>query len=118
MYNASPINTAILKMAPQSLQNGLPVLELFGGIGLGVLRFALDAGHKIWCYTYVDKDDVSRRVAVAILRKLQNQFPGQLVDVAIRGFDDRLPHNVDQCSPTFLTNMVERHGPVDMLGAN
>ena len=75
MYNASPINTAILKMAPQSLQNGLPVLELFGGIGVGVLRSALAAAHQIRCYTYVDKDDVSRRVAAAVLQKLQLQFP-------------------------------------------
>ena len=75
MYNAIPINTTARQFAPQSIQDGLHVLELFGGIGLGVLRFVLAAGHKIRRYTYVDKDDVSKRVAAAVLQKLQNQFP-------------------------------------------
>ena len=100
------------------MQDGLHVLELFGGIGLGALRSALAAGHQIRCYTYVDKDDVSRRVAAAVLRKLQHQFSNQLPDAAVQGFEDRVPHNIDQCSPTFLTNLVARHGPVDMLGAS
>ena len=47
---------------------GLHVSELFGGIGVGVLRSALAIGHQIRCYTYVDKDDVSRRVAAVVLR--------------------------------------------------
>ena len=85
---------------------------------MGVLHFSLAAGHKIRCYTYVNKDAMSRRITIAILRKLQNQFPDQLPNVAIRGFDDRLPRNVDQCNPTFLTDLVERHGPLDVLGAN
>ena len=32
MYNAIPINTTTRQLAPQSLQDGLHVLELFGGI--------------------------------------------------------------------------------------
>ena len=118
MYNASPINTAILQLAPQSLQTGLHVLELFGGIGLGVLRSALAVGHQIRCYTYVDKDDISRLVVAAVLQKLQLQFPDQLPDAALQGFEDRLPQNIDQCGPTFLTNLVANHGPVDLLGAS
>ena len=78
MYNASPITTTIQKWTPDTKQNGLHVLELFGGIGLGVLRSALASGHQIRCYTYVDKDNVSRRVAAAVLRKLQDQFPDKL----------------------------------------
>ena len=110
MYNALPLNTTTRQLAPQSLQDRLHILELFGGIGLGVLRSAL-------AYTYVDKDDVSKRVATAVLRKLQHQFPDQLPDAAIQGLEDRLPQNVDQCSPTFLTNLVANHGLVGMLGA-
>ena len=83
-----------------------------------MLRCALGARHKIRCYTYVDKDAVSRRIVAAVLQKVQNRFPDQLSDAAIRGFEDRLPQNVDRCSSTFFTNLVERHGPVDMLGAN
>ena len=117
MYNAVPIDTTTRQVASQSLQDGLHVLELFGGIGLGVLRSAL-ALQNIRCYTYVDKDDISRRVAAAVLRKLQHQFPDQLPDAAIQGFEDRLPQNVDQCSPTFLTNLLANHGLVDLLGAS
>ena len=118
MYNASPISTSIQKWTPETKEKGLHVLELFGGIGLGVLRSALASGHQIQCYTYVDKDDVSRRIAAAVLRKLQNQFPDQLLDAALLGFEERLPQNIDQCSPTFLTNLVAKHGPVDLLGAS
>ena len=75
MYNASPISTSIQKWTRETKEKGLHVLELFGGIGLGVLRSALASGHQIRCYTYVDKDDVSRRIAAGVLRKLQNQFP-------------------------------------------
>ena len=111
MYNAVPLNTTTRQLAPQSLQDRLHILELFGGIGLGVLRSAL-------AYTYVDKNDISRRMVAAMLRKPQHQFPDQLPDAPIRGFEDRLPQNVDQCSPTFLTNLVANHGSVDTLGAS
>ena len=74
MHNVIPINTTVRQLAPQSIQDNLHVLELFGGIGLGVLRSALAASHKIRCYTYVDKDALSRRVAAAALRKLQKHF--------------------------------------------
>ena len=56
MYNAIPINTTVRQFALKSIRDGLHVLELFGGIGLGVLHSALVAGHKIRCYTYVDKN--------------------------------------------------------------
>ena len=118
MYNAVPLDTTIRQLASQSLKDGLHVLELFGGIGLGVLRSALGAGHQIRCYTCVDKDDVNRRVAASVLRKLQNQFPDELPDAALQGFEERLPHNVDQCGPTFLTNLVANHEPVDLIGAS
>ena len=46
-------------------------MELFGGIGLGVLRSALVANYSIRCYTYVDKDPLSRRIALTTLEALQ-----------------------------------------------
>ena len=70
MYNASPISSSIKKWTPEIKEGGLHVLELFGGIGLGVLRSALASGHQIRCYTYVDKDDVSRKIAASVLQKL------------------------------------------------
>ena len=75
MHNANPINKAIRHILPQSLRNGIHVLELFVGIGLGVLRAAVATGFIIRCYTYVDKDRVSRRIARFVLLGLQRQFP-------------------------------------------
>ena len=66
MHNASPINT-IRQHPPQSLRDGIHVLELFAGIGLGVLRVALATGFIIRCYTYVDKDPISRCIARFVL---------------------------------------------------
>ena len=67
MHNANPINTAVRQLAPQSLRDGIHVLELFAGIELGMLRVALAVGFLIRCHTYVDKDPVSRRIARFLL---------------------------------------------------
>ena len=59
VHGAVPIDAAIRMMSPHAKHNGLHVLELFGGIGLGVLRTALAAGYTVRCYTYVDRDATS-----------------------------------------------------------
>ena len=86
-----PINTATGQFTPQGLREGLHVLELFGGMGLGVLRTTLALGYTIRCYTYVDKDPVSGRIARATLQSLQWQYPDLLSDASINAFDKRLP---------------------------
>ena len=91
MLGASPINTATRQLSHQSCRDGLHVMELFAGVGLGVLRSALAAGYSIRCYTYVDKDPISRRIAQSVLKSLQLQYPKQLSDAAIRSFDKKLP---------------------------
>ena len=60
---ATPINTSILWISPRSLRDGVQVLEIFGGIGLGLLRDALAAKYIIRCYTYMDRDAINRRIA-------------------------------------------------------
>ena len=86
-----PFNTATVQLSQQACTDGLHVMELFGGVGLGVLRSALAAGYTVKCYTYVDKDLISRRIARSVLNALQLQYPKQLPDAAIRSFDKRLP---------------------------
>ena len=66
---ATPLNTSTQHSA-QAKADGLHVVELFGGIGLGVLRAALAANYSIKCYTYVDKDIISRRLAKTTLSAL------------------------------------------------
>ena len=67
MHNTVPINTSIRQMTLQSTQDGLYVLELFGGIGLVALRATLSAGFKIRCYTSIDKDTISQSIANEVL---------------------------------------------------
>ena len=115
---ASPINTATRTFNAQALHDGLHVLELFGGIGLGVLRTTLAAGYTVRCYTYVDRDHISRKIATAVLQALQHQYPTLLPDSAIRGFDKRLPQNISMCSELFLHQLVSTNGLVDLLGGS
>ena len=93
-------------------------MELFAGVGLGVLRAALAAGYSIRCYTYVDKDPVSRTIARSVLAALQLQYPKQLLEAAIKSFDKRLPQDISQCSLTFPERLLEFNGPVDFLGGS
>ena len=118
VLGATPINTATRMLTQQSTRDGLHVLKFFGGIGLGVLRTALAAGYFVRCYTYMDRDATSRRIAKAVLQQLQLQYAQQLPDTAIKAFDKRLPQSVSLCSSLFLSNLVTRHGPVDLLGGS
>ena len=115
---ASPINTATRTFSAQAVREGLHVLELVGGIGLGVLRTALAAGYTVRCYTYVDRDPISRKIATTVLQALQLQYPTLLPDAAIRGFDKRLPQNISMRSELFLQQQVSTNGLVDLLGGS
>ena len=66
VHGVVPINIAIRMLSPHAKQNGLNVLELFGGVGLGFLRTALAAGYIVRCYTYVDRDTTSRQITHAV----------------------------------------------------
>ena len=95
------------------------MVELFAGIGLGVLRTALAAGHNIRRYAYCDRDPVSRLIAKEVLQKLQQEFPKQLLDSAIFDFHVYLPNTIEDASkPSHLQNYLKRFGPVDLLGAS
>ena len=93
-------------------------MELFAGVGLGVLHSALAASYSIRCYTYVDKDSVSRTIARSVLATLQLLYPTQLSDAAVKSFDKRLPQDISQCSLTFVERLLEFNGPVDLLGGS
>ena len=45
VQGAVPVNTFVRTLSSQSHHHGLHIVELFGGIGLGVLRTALAAGY-------------------------------------------------------------------------
>ena len=115
---AVPVNTSVRTLSSQSHRNGLHIVDFFEGIGLGFLRTALAVGYTIRCYTYVDRDTISRRIARSVLDSLQRQYPRQLPDSAIRVFHKRLPQSISAVSQLFLANLVARNGPVDLLGGS
>ena len=118
VHGAMPINAAIRMLSPQSKQKGLHVLELIGGIGLGVLRTALAARYTVRCYTYVDRDVTSRRIAQTVLTSLREQYPLQLPETATHAFDKRLPQSISAINSLFLTTLVATNGPIDILGGS
>ena len=94
-YNgAIPVATCIRKFDDDSVKNGLHVLDLFSGITCGGLRTVLEAGFTISCYTSIEIDNISRDIARCTLSALQSEYPGQLPDKAIRGYNKRLPQDV------------------------
>ena len=78
------------------------VFEQFSGIGCSTLRTALAAGAIIGCLTMVERDSVSRRIAKRVVRSLQQEYPGQLPDSTILGWDKRVPQDVALISGMFL----------------
>ena len=111
-------DTSIRKLSSQAIKKGLHVMELFGGIGLGALRAALAGGFKIRCYTYVDKDSITRRIAKQVLHQLRVEYPTLLPTSAIHKFDKRLPQAIEGISNFDLLRLIKRHGEVDLLGGS
>ena len=74
IYGVVPLDTATQPFNTRAKAEGLHVVELFGGIVLGMLRAALAADYSIKCYAYVDKDIVSRRIAKSTLSALMLQY--------------------------------------------
>ena len=110
----------------QATRDGLHVLEIFGGAGLGVLRAALSAVYTIR-YTYVDQDPIIWRIAKThffflffkeLVQQLQRQYPHQLPKTALLAFDKRLSQTVECISNLLFGNLAIRHGPVDLLGGS
>ena len=86
---AVPLCTSVRKLDPESIAKGLHVLDMFAGITCGGLRTVLEAGCKVSCYTSIEIDDVSRAIARKTLSDLQEEYPRQLPDKAIRGYNKR-----------------------------
>ena len=114
-HGAMPVTTTIQTLDHVAKSNGLHVLDLFAGISCGGLRTVLEAGFKVSCYTSVEIDDISRTIARKTLSDLQIEYPGQLPDKAIRGFNKRLPQNIKFVGESELTSLVRDHDPVDFL---
>ena len=112
---ALPIDTSVMRLAEMDIQKGLHVLDLFSGITCSGLRTMLEGGYNIKCYTSVEIDDVSRAIAREVLSKLQIEYPGQLPDAAIRGYNKRLPQNIALVTKDNLENLIQQHGCVHFV---
>ena len=115
-YNgATPISTIVSRFDDESVKNGLHVLDMFSGITCGGLRTILEAGFKVRCYTSIEIDEVSRSIAREVLSKLQIEYPKQLPDKAIRGYNKRLPQNIALVSKSDLIDLVKNNGKVHFI---
>ena len=112
---AKPVDTSISKFSQDSIHAGLHVLDLFSGITCGGLRTVLEAGYKVKCYTSVEIDDISRAISREVLSKLQEEYPGQLPDKAIRGYNKRLPHNIALVTVSNLMQLMKHNGNVHFI---
>ena len=83
---------------------------MFAGITCGGLRTVIEAGYKVSCYTSIEIDDVSRAIARKKLSDLQEEYPGQLPDKAIRGYNKRLPQNIQLVTENDLVSLVQFNG--------
>jgi site-specific DNA-cytosine methylase len=86
------------------------LLELFGGIGSGLVT-VLQAGLKVKRYIYVDVDDAARQVAKQYSQRLRTQFPKLLATSAIKTSFSTLVGNIALVS----TENIYRCGHVDLV---
>lgn len=75
----------------------------------------LEAEYKISCYTSIEIDDISRAIARKFLSDLQSEYPGQLPDKAIRGYNKRLPQDITLVNENDLIRLVQINGPLHFL---
>jgi site-specific DNA-cytosine methylase len=76
-----PLDSSTIYWRPP--EDGILLLELFGGISSGLVA-VLQAGLKVKCYIYIDKDEAARQVAKRHSRRLRTQFPELLATSAIK----------------------------------
>ena len=112
---ALPIATDTSKLSDKSKTSGLHVLDLFSGFSCGGLRTVLEAGYLVSCYTTVEIDDISRMMANKTISDLQEEYPGQLPDKAIRGHNKRLPQNISLVGESDLSTLILNKGPIDFI---
>ena len=72
----------------------------------GGLRTALAAGLLVTTYTSIEIDDVARAIEWRALGELQTEFPGQLLDSAIRNFNKRLPQDIRHVGEADLLDLL------------
>ena len=111
-YGAVPIATESKKFRQDDKISGLHVLDLFSGFSCGGLRTVLEAGYVVSCYTSVEVDDVSRNMANKTISDLQEEYPRQLPDKAIRGHTKRLPQNISLVGESDLQTLIQNKGRV------
>ena len=106
IYGAIPINTSIRQLSLRAQRDGLHVLELFGGVGPGVLRVALSAQYVLRCYIYVKHDPISRRIVKEVLQRLQRRYPDQLMLSATLALKETT--SINRCINNLLLGNLSR----------
>jgi hypothetical protein len=103
-----PLDSSTIHWRP--LEDGIVRLELFGGIGSGLVA-VLRARLKVKCYIYVDVDEAVRQVAKRHSWRLRTQFPKLLATSAIKTSFSTLVGNIALVS----AKDIHRCGHVDLV---
>jgi len=75
------------------LKEGITLLELFGGIGIG-LEALLQSGMVVRRYFYIDIDPIAKQVAASRMREFTTRFPQQFATTAWKASFTFLPFDI------------------------
>jgi hypothetical protein len=103
-----PIFRQLITWTPP--KEGITLLELFGGIGIG-LKALLQSGMVVQRYLYVDIDPTTRQVAPLKMMELTARFPPQFATTAWKVSFIFLPFDTQLIQNKHL----ELLGPMDLI---
>ena len=84
----------------------------------GGLQCILKADYNVSTYTPIEIDDISRAIGGRAISNLQEEFPRQLLDSAVRGCFKRLPQDIRLCWESQIRELVWERGPIHFVAAD
>ena len=115
MRGAAPINTRVVSLREEAATEGVHIVELFSGIGLGATRAALAAGLRVRLVSCAERDPISNRINEGVIEKLILEYPGQITRGAFIGWEKRLPEDVGLIGEMALVNLIAQNREVDIV---
>jgi site-specific DNA-cytosine methylase len=103
-----PILHELIAWTP--LKEGITLLELFGGIGIG-LKTLLQSRMVVRRYFYVNIDLITKQVVASRMMELTTRFPQQFSTTAWKASFTFLPSNIQ----LIQKKHTELLGPVDLI---
>ena len=83
----------------------------------GGLRVVLEVGYTETTYTAVEINSFSHAIGWWVIGSSQEEFPGQLLDKAIRGCYKRLPQDICPVGEDEIRKLMLARGPIHFICA-